>query len=174
MISKSEQDSQALATSALLIQELSTRSATVHAFDTTTLPSFKFGSGPDLQYWYVKVTSLLSGHSATARLSDEDFEALAEEDKANLLRILAQYPEVINVTYKSLSPEPSSIVTYLASVTEQLSDCFDEDEGELDMTPGLAALLEATRIVLGNGMKLLGLTPISKIPQERADTPIAG
>jgi arginyl-tRNA synthetase len=174
MIGKSEQDSQALATSALLIQELSTRSATVHAFDTTTLPSFKFGSGPDLQYWYVKVTSLLSGHSATARLSDEDFEALAEEDKANLLRILAQYPEVINVTYKSLSPEPSSIVTYLASVTEQLSNCLNEDEGELDMTPGLAALLEATRIVLGNGMKLLGLTPISKIPQERADTPIAG
>jgi arginyl-tRNA synthetase len=172
MIGKTEQTSNALVVSALLIQELSTRSATVHAFDTETLPSFKLGSGPDLQYWYAKVVCLLSGHTATAKLSDEEFDFLTEEDKSNLLRILAQYPEVVSVAYKSASPEPSSIVTYLASVTEQLSECLEE-EGELDVTPGLAALLEATRIVLANGMKLLGLVPIADLPQARADTPVA-
>jgi arginyl-tRNA synthetase len=172
MVGKSEQTSKALAVSALLIQELSTRSATVHAFDTEALPSFKLGSGPDLQYWYAKVVSLLFGHTATAKLSDEEFDFLAGEDRSNLLRILAQFPEVVSVAYKSSSPEPSSIVTYLASVTEQLSECL-EKEGELDVTPGLAALLEATRIVLANGMKLLGLGPIADLSQARADTPVA-
>jgi arginyl-tRNA synthetase len=162
----------ALGTSALLVQELSTRSSSAHAFDTKTLPSFKLGSGPDLQYWYTKLVTLLADHTATAALSDEDFEALTDDDQANLSRILAQYPEVVNATFHSL--EPSGIVTYLASVTEQLSDCLDEEEGEISVTPGLAALLEATRVVLRNGMKLLGLVPIPDLPQERADTPVAG
>tara|TARA_R110002003_G_scaffold13_17_gene961 strand:+ start:1286 stop:2785 length:1500 start_codon:yes stop_codon:yes gene_type:complete len=161
-----------LGTSALLLQELSTRSASAHAFDTKTLPSFKLGSGPDLQYWYTKLATLLADHTATAALSDEDFEVLADDDHANMLRILAQYPEVVNATFHSL--EPSGIVTYLASVTEQLADCLNEEEGEISVTPGLAALLEATRIVLRNGMKLLGLVPIPDLPQERADTPVAG
>jgi arginyl-tRNA synthetase len=172
LLGSSEQTTKILATSALLVQELLTRSSSAHAFDTGTMASFRLGSGPDLQYWYAKVSSLLSGHTVTAQLSEEDFEALADEDQANLLRILTQYPEVVNATYHSL--EPSGIVTYLASVTEQLSDCFDEEEGKVSVTPGFAALLEATRIVLENGMKLLGLVPISGMPHERADSPLTG
>jgi arginyl-tRNA synthetase len=166
-----EQTSKTLATSALLIQELSTRLTTVHAFDTGSIAAFKLGSGVDLQYWHTKVSTLLSGHTASATLSDEDFSGLEDEDQANLLRVLAQYPEVVKTTFQSL--EPSGVVTYLASVTEQLSDCLDEEEGEISVTPGLVALLEVARIVLSNGMRLLGLTPISELPQQRADTPIA-
>ncbi|KAH7077047.1 hypothetical protein FB567DRAFT_140494 [Paraphoma chrysanthemicola] len=171
-VGKSDIILKGLGTSALLVQELSTRSASAHAFDTKALPSFKLGSGPDLQYWYTKLVTLLTDHAVTTALSDEDFEALTEDDRANLLRVLAQYPEVVNATFHSL--EPSGIVTYLASVTEQLSDCLDEEEGEMIVTPGFAALLEATRIVLRNGMKLLGMVPVSDLPQERADTPVAG
>ncbi|KAJ4370473.1 hypothetical protein N0V83_004993 [Neocucurbitaria cava] len=161
-----------LATSALIVQELSSRSATVHNFDTSALASFKLGSGLDLQYWISKLYLLLKGATPTAELADEDYEALAEEDQTNLLRILAQYPEVINVTYHSL--EPSGIVTYLASVTEQLSECFGENGEDEAVTPGMAALYEATRIVLENGMKLLGLTPVAHLPTSRVDTPVEG
>jgi arginyl-tRNA synthetase len=169
-LGRSEQSVKGLAISALLAQELSTRTSTVHAFDTSSMATFKLGSGPDLQYWYSKVSTMLSGHTVTAALSDEDFEALADDDQANLLRILAQYPEVVNATFASL--EASGIVIYLASVTEQLSDCLDEERGEVDVTPGLAALLKVTIIVLANGMNLLGLKPIFDLPQERADTPV--
>jgi arginyl-tRNA synthetase len=168
-----------LATSALLVQELSTRLTTTHAFDTGTMASFKLGSGPDLQYWLAKLRQLLKGAEAAAELSDEDYEELAEEDPANLLRILAQYPEVVNATYHSL--EPAGVVTYLASVTEQLAECLTEDEeedseGDKDgkVTPGLAAMYEATAVVLENGMKLLGLSPIAQSLPERADTPVMG
>jgi arginyl-tRNA synthetase len=171
LFGNSEQTSKALATSALLIQELSTRLTTVHAFDTGSMAAFKIGSGVDLQYWHAEVSSRLAGHTATATLSDDDFDSLADEDQADLLRILAQYAEVVKATYHSL--EPAGVVTYLASVTEQLSNCLDEEEGDIGMTPGLVALLEVTRIVLSNGMKLLGLTPVSELAQQRADTPIA-
>lgn len=167
----SEQVFETLATSALLVQELSTRSTSAHSFDTGAMASFKLGSGSDLQYWYAKISSLLAGQTAIAQLSDEDLEALADEDQANLLRILAQYPEVVNTAYYSL--EASGVVLYLASVTEQLSECLDEEEGAVDVPPGVAALLEATRIVLENGMKLLGLTPVAEVPPERADSPLA-
>lgn len=41
------------------------------------------------------------------------------------------------------------------------------------LTPAQTALYEATRTVLENGMKLLGLTPVAPLRQDRADTPIA-
>lgn len=175
LLGTSEQTLKTLATSALLVQELSARSVSAHAFDTGSMAIFKSGSGPDLQYWHAKISSLLSDQGFTTTPSDEYFAALDEEetsDQADLLRILAQYPEVVNATYNST--EPSGIVTYLASTTELLSDCLDEEEGEVEITPGFAALLEATRIVLTNGMKLLGMTPVSDLPHERADTPVAG
>ncbi|CAN9362366.1 unnamed protein product [Alternaria alternata] len=168
-----------LATSALLVQELSTRLTTTHAFDTSTMASFKLGSGPDLQYWLAKLRLLLKGAESAAKLSDEDYKSLTEDDPANLLRVLAQYPEVVNATYHSL--ESAGVVTYLSSVTDQLAECLAEDEDEdaegdkdTKVTPGFAALYEATAVVLENGMKLLGLAPIAQSLPERADTPVMG
>ncbi|KAH3954958.1 arginine--tRNA (Arg) ligase [Parastagonospora nodorum] len=171
LLGTSKQTQKGLAVSALLVQELSSRTSTVHAFDTGSMAAFKPGSGPDLQYWYAKISTMLSDHTVSADLSDEDIEGLADEDQVNLLRVLAQYPEVVKATFTSL--EASGIVTYLVSITEQLSDCLDEDNGEIETTPGLAALLEASRVVLRNGMELLGLKAVFDLPQERADTPVA-
>ncbi|KAJ4983102.1 arginyl-tRNA synthetase [Stagonosporopsis vannaccii] len=168
----SEQTVKALATCSLLVQELSTRATSTHAFDVDALASFKPGTGPSLQSFYARICALLKGQTALARLTDEQFEALADEDQANLLRVLAQYPEVVNATFQSL--EPAGIVTYLTAITEQLSDCLEEGEDKIDISPSYVALLEATRIVLQNGMKLLGVVPIPELPQERADTPVAG
>lgn len=168
----SAQATKTLGISALLIQEAGTRATSVHAFDTSALASFKPSTGPELQYWYTKVCTLLSGHTASAELADDQFEALADEDKANLLRVLAQYPEVVNATFQSL--EPSGIVTYLAAITEQLPGLLEDEEDKIDISPGSVALLEVTRVVLQNGLRLLGVVPIPDLPLERADTPIEG
>ncbi|KAL5121913.1 hypothetical protein ACEQ8H_000129 [Pleosporales sp. CAS-2024a] len=171
LLGNSREMTQKVAVSALLVQELSTRTSAVHSFDTGSMATFKQGSGPDLQYWYAKVVPVLSGHTVTTVLPDEKFDALADEEKENLLRTLAQYPEVVSATSTSL--EASGIVAYLDSLTELLSDCLDEEDGEVQITPGFATLLEATRIVLANSMALLGLEPV-KGPQGRADTPVSG
>lgn len=172
LLGGSEQATKVLSISALLMQEATTRTTSVHAFDTGALASFRPSTGPELQFWYTKICALLSGHSASAELADDQFETLADEDKANLLRVLAQYPEVVNATFQSL--EPAGIVTYLTAVTEQLPDLLEDEDDKIDISPGSVALLEATRIVLQNGMKLLGVVPVADLPLERADTPLAG
>jgi arginyl-tRNA synthetase len=170
LLGDSERVVKGLGTSGLLVQELSTRATSVHAFDPTALASFKLGNGPDLQYWYTKLCSLLYGQAVSAELSNEDYESLADEDQANLLRVLAQYPEVVNAAYHSL--EPAGVVTYLAAITDQISDCLGDDD-DAPVSSGLAAVYETARIVLQNGMKLLGLVPIPDIPQERVDSPVS-
>jgi len=166
-----------LAISAVFIQELSTRFATAHAFDTNAMATFKFGSGPDLQYWLTNLRLLLKGADTTLQLSNEEYDQLADEEHSNLLRVLAQYPEVVTAAFHSL--EPYNIVAYLAIVTEQLAECLeeggeseDQDEKSVTVTPELAVLYEATAIVLENGMKLLGLAPLSRSSPERVDTPV--
>ncbi|KAF2645757.1 Nucleotidylyl transferase [Massarina eburnea CBS 473.64] len=190
------ESAKALGVSSLVTHELSTRTASTHSFDTCAMTSFKPGTGLDLQFWHAKLGEILAGHAVAKQLSDEDYEALADDNPANLLRILVQYPEVTHAAYQSL--EPAAIVTYLASVTEQLAECLSENEEVIEdgvdpfedgvgaeiipkedtandeaIAPGFIALYEATRVVLENGMHLLGLVPYANVGAERSDTPIA-
>jgi arginyl-tRNA synthetase len=179
-----------LSVAALLVHELSTRTTSAQSFDLSAMTTFKFGTGPDLQYWYAKLCAILKSHSADVQLSDEEYNFLGEDEfAANLLRLLAQYPEVTRATYNSTSPQPDDIVKYLAGVTEQLADCLSGDDEEKDgeegegeaeadekvFGAGHLTLFEATRIVLENGLKLLGIIPytIATDSFERTDTPVA-
>ncbi|KAL5415538.1 hypothetical protein PMIN03_002662 [Paraphaeosphaeria minitans] len=177
-----------LSIASLIVHELSTRTTSVHSFDLSAMTTFKPGTGPDLQYWYAKLCAILKSRNGDAQLSDEDYNFLAEDDSAaNLLRLLAQYPEVTRATYNSASPQPDDIVKYLTGVTKQLSDFLSDNNDENDSAEGEVeakteektfgaghlTLFEATRIVLENGLKLLGITPYVADSHERADTPIA-
>ncbi|KAJ4344544.1 uncharacterized protein N0V89_012288 [Didymosphaeria variabile] len=187
-----EKSSKALSIASLLAHELSTRTTSAHSFDTGDMTTFKLGTGPDLQYWYAKLRTVLKSRDAEVELSDADYESLVEDESAsNLLRLLAQYPEVTRTTYNSSVPQPDDIVKYLAGVTEQLADCLNNDDDAEDgeqreaeagneaeaeektFGPGHLTLFEATRIVLENGLKLLGITPYATESYDRADTPIA-
>jgi arginyl-tRNA synthetase len=53
-------------------------------------------------------------------------------------------------------------MTYLVNVTGQLSLCLQEIEAGTSATPAQAMLYKATRRVLENGMKLLGIMPAAK------------
>jgi arginyl-tRNA synthetase len=143
--------------SALLAQELSTRRVSDHAFDIKRMTSFEMGTGPDLQYWYTKLCGILNATSGSIEDDSEDDAAkVEEEDEANLLRLLVQYPEITHVGYKSL--EPGTIVSYLASVAGQLSSCLETyQDGTM---PAQIPLYRATHIVLESGLKLLGMKPL--------------
>jgi arginyl-tRNA synthetase len=95
-------------------------------------------------------------------LSDEDFGPIEEEKYTDLLRIIAQYPDITSVAYRTL--EPSSIMLYLVNITDQLANCFETKEGQEEgsLTPAEAALFEAVRQVLENGVKVLGIKPFTR------------
>ncbi|KAJ4301026.1 hypothetical protein N0V90_003115 [Kalmusia sp. IMI 367209] len=193
VLGTSKETAKHLGISALLVNELATRTASAHLFDTAAMTAFKMGTGPELQYWYAKLQSILKDHAAGKDLSEADYESLAEDEPVDLLRTLIQYPEVTQASYNSL--EPAGIITYIINVIEQLKACLSEDDNEepevdqteenatadqaaqadadVSFTQGQLSLFEATRIVLENGMTLLGVAPLPKAELERADTPIA-
>ena len=145
---------------ALLAQELSARRANDHDFDIKRMTSFEHGTGPDLQYAYARLSSILSANPGHTDFAGEDLASLAEENEADLIRLLVQYPDISLSAYKTL--EPATIMAYLFNVTAQLSLCLETDEDNTSLTPAQVMLYEATRRVLENGMKLLGITPAAR------------
>lgn len=157
LLGNNEDIAVAVGITALLTQELSVKRSSDHAFDIEKMASFESGTGPDLQYWYAKLCSILKNRPAATNFSDEDFTSLSEDEEFDLVRLLIQYSDVTLGAYKSF--EPSAILMYLFNVTGQLSYCLDKGQ---DLNGAQAMLYEATRRVLENGMQLLRITPVVK------------
>jgi arginyl-tRNA synthetase len=170
-----------MGSNALLVQELSAKRANDHPYDITHSASFASGTGPDLQYWYARLCFILgdapsSKEFAALKISGhgrqdsglgsgvENSSEMKDEDHITLLRLLIQYPAVIQIVYDTL--EPATLTAYLVAVTEQLSDCLEESEGgegsRSALSSGLLKVYEATCQVLENGLKLLGLAVSKK------------
>jgi arginyl-tRNA synthetase len=75
--------------------------------------------------------------------------------------MLAQWPDVFQNTLKTL--EPTTVLTYLFRTTHVISSSYDQLQvvgSEEEVKKARMALYDAARIVLCNGMKLLGLSPL--------------
>lgn len=129
------------------------------------MTSFEGDTGPYLQYAHSRLSSI----SRKAAIPEEDlinadFSLLSEIHATNLLRCLAQYPDVLQNTLKTL--EPTTIVTWLFKMTHLLSSSYDVLRvvgEEPKKAAARLALYESARQVLNNGMQLLGLTPVERM-----------
>jgi len=150
-LEKADNLSSVMGVKALLAQELSIRRATHHAFDVSRMASFERGTAPTLQWWCSKLSSVIKGDISL----DLDLNLEDKLDEVNLIRTLAQYPETTIAAYNHL--EPAGLFAYLVNVVEKLSPCLEAVEGE-QVTEGQNALFAATKLVLQNGMKMLGIS----------------
>lgn len=127
--------------------------------------SFEGDTGPYLQYAHARLCSI----TRKASLSEEEIDSadlslLTESHAVELVRVLAQWPDVVqNTLNKTL--EPTTILTYLFKMTHVLSSSYDHLR-IVGSEPGLMkarlALYRTAHIVLNNGMCLLGLTPVER------------
>lgn len=128
------------------------------------MTSFEGDTGPYLQYAHARVCSI----KRKAGLSDEeiasaDFSLLTEAHAVNIVRLLAQWPDVFSNTLRTL--EPTTVLAYLFKMTHALSSSYDVLRimgSEPAVLKARMALYEAAHIVLGNGMRLLGLSPVER------------
>jgi arginyl-tRNA synthetase len=90
---------------------------------------------------------------------------ITEPHAINLVGVLARYPDSVQHTLKTL--EPATILTYLFRLAHQLWSSYDvlrvvgPVEG-VEVSLARAALYQAARQVLGNEMRLLGLSPVGR------------
>jgi arginyl-tRNA synthetase len=128
------------------------------------MTSFEGDTGPYLQYAHARLCSI----TRRAELSAEDIASanlslLTEPQAINLIRVISQYPDVVQNTLKTL--EPTTIMTYLFKMTHTLSSSYDHLRivgSERELMKARMALYDASRVVLNNGMKLLGLSPVER------------
>ncbi|KAI9725657.1 MAG: hypothetical protein M1828_002942 [Chrysothrix sp. TS-e1954] len=156
-----------LGISSIMIQDMSSKRINSYDFQLERMTSFEGDTGPYLQYAHARLCSIARKTEYTSQqLSNANFKLLIEPHAIDLIRIMGAYPDAVTHTFKT--QEPSTIVTYLFRLTHQLSSSYDvlqvigAKEGP-EMSPARAALYEAARMVLWNGLTLLGLSPVKRM-----------
>lgn len=151
--------------SAVMIQDMQSKRINNYEFKWDRMTSFEGDTGPYLQYAHSRLCSVQrNANIEDHELAEANFDLLVEPHAISLIRILAQYPDTIKKALKTL--EPSTIVTYLFSLTHVVSQCYDVlwvAGQEKELATARLALYVAARQVLYNGMTLLGLTPVERM-----------
>lgn len=128
------------------------------------MTSYEGDTGPYLQYAHARLSSITrKAELSSDKLLTADFSLLIEPHAINLVRLLAQWPDVVQFTLKTL--EPVTILSYLFKMTHMLSSSYDHLRvvgSEPELKKARMALYECARLVLNNGMKLLGLSPVER------------
>lgn len=136
-----------------------------YTFNMETMTSFEGDTGPYLQYAHARLCSITRKAALTPEeIASADLSLLTETHAHNLIRTLSQYPDVVQNTVKTL--EPTTILTYLFKMTHVLSSSYDHLRimgSEKEVMKARMALYDAARVVLYNGMRILGLSPVERM-----------
>lgn len=128
------------------------------------MTSFEGDTGPYLQYAHARVNSIKRKAGLTNEdLDSADLSLLTEQHAIDIVRLLAQWPDVVQNVFKTF--EPTTVLTYLFKMTHALSSSYDVLQvvgSEKELMKARMALYDAAHIVLANGMKLLGLNPVER------------
>ncbi|PSK58595.1 Arginine--tRNA ligase, cytoplasmic [Elsinoe australis] len=160
-----EKTADTLGISAVMVQDMSGKRINNYEFDLNRMTSFEGDTGPYLQYAHARLCSI----ARRAELSREDLESadwslLSEKHAVDVVRSLAQWPDVFLNTIKT--QEPVTVLTYLFKMTHLLSSSYEAlnvVRAEPEVRKARGALYEAARQVLNNGMRVLGLSPVDRM-----------
>jgi arginyl-tRNA synthetase len=118
-----------------------------------------------VQYAHARISSLLRNTQELGIDSGEDFDAslLADPHESDLLGALGEYPRI--VASAAELREPHRIARYLEALAGTYHRFYDAcrvlpmgEDPATDLTRSRLWLVEATRIVLSNGLGLLGVS----------------
>jgi arginyl-tRNA synthetase len=152
--------SDALGATALMAQDLSIKRLSSFTFDINKMVTTDGSTGLNLQYWFAKLCSKLSGAAVNRdELETADYSMFEEDAYADILRLLIQFPDTVKSSFSDL--ESSIILTYLFCITDLLPAVWDEEAEGSDQNVAQLAFYESVRQVLESGMRMVGLVPMS-------------
>ncbi len=119
--------------------------------------NFEGNASPFIQYSHARACSILSKKQDEIR--DIDASLLNHVSEERLIKNLAKFPIIIEEACDGYKPH--SIPTYLFEVASQFNkfyrDCPVLPEKNIDIRKARLSLVNATRIVLKNGLNILGI-----------------
>ena len=114
-----------------------------------------------LQYAHARICNIIKRYEAqeNPKLTSYDLSLLKHQSEFRLLKKLEQFPQIIENSRTAL--EPQTIATYLYDTANSFhkfySDCRVITE-DLDLTQSRIALIKGVKIILSNGLSILGIT----------------
>lgn len=131
-------------------------------FNLESATDFQGNSAIYLLYNYARINSILEKASCVD--FDGKIYKFKEELEISLINSLYDFPEIVD---NSLNTQESVVVTnYLYDVTQKFSRYYQKvsilNETDEIALKSKIALLKATKTVLSNGMKILGVNPVRK------------
>lgn len=112
-----------------------------------------------VQYAHARICSILRNSSQKAACPGKILEQLKEEEELSLIKKLIQFPYIIEVCLKT--KDPYMLTVYLQESAESFHKFYDKHRvlGEdQELTRARLALIQAAKIVLAQGLKLLGIS----------------
>ena len=119
-----------------------------------------------LQYAHARICSILHRTKDLNKKSLKDFDSnlLNKESELNLLKQISDFPTVINNACTKL--EPQSISIYLNEIASDFHKFYNECKvisNDSEKTKSRLALISATKVVLKNGLSILGISAPKKM-----------
>ncbi|NXD67596.1 SYRM protein, partial [Eolophus roseicapillus] len=148
---------------ALIIQDFRGLLSSDYQFSWDRALQSRGDTGVFLQYTHARLHSLEQMHG-NEQLTDVNVACLQEPDAISVLQHLLRYDEVLYQSSQDL--QPKHIVSYLLTLSH-LAAVAHKTLPVKGSAPQVAqarcCLFQAARSVLANGMKLLGITPVTQM-----------
>ncbi|XP_014614383.1 PREDICTED: probable arginine--tRNA ligase, mitochondrial [Polistes canadensis] len=162
-LDSSDNSSDILGISAVIINDLKQKRQRDYTFNWNTAFNIKGDTGIKLQYVHCRLCNLEENSGVT--LPTECYPSVLKEPIVDdLICIISNFENTVLRSYQDL--EPCILVGYLFKLSYTINKAFEtlQVKGEtVDISNQRLLLFHVAKNVLAQGMKLLGLTPLSKM-----------
>lgn len=119
-----------------------------------------------IQYAHARVHSInAKAEEAKIRMKKSDFQLLKEDEELDLIKKLGSFSDILMVCYHEL--DPFALVSFLQELATSFHKFYDchrvIDPQNTDLSSERLALVNAAKIVLADGLRLLGLSTPEKM-----------
>ena len=119
-----------------------------------------------LQYAHARICNILKHADSKKELTDLDYDTnlLNHSCEIELIKNLEKFPEIIKSVHNSL--EPHIISTYLHETANRFHKFYAECHvltEDINLSMARIALVKGTRIVINNGLEILGISAPEKM-----------
>lgn len=134
-------------------------------FDLERMLNFQGETGPYVQYTHARAFSILDKENFTKdMLKDINFSLISDDFSFDLIKKLSLYPQkLVDVTAKY---EPYILSRYLITICQSFNKFYDGNNiknSEQDLKIARLSLVFATKLVIKNGLSLLGINAPNKM-----------